>query len=314
MRKKHIALAAAVAAGLASLALVSGASAATAPGALDCPTLTNYNPTHYKLQVGTTVTCTIDGATDVADGPVNVYIKSTPLGNTTVVGTALNHTITFTFTAPADGCETSIVAYGSLGNNASNSLITSGGKSPAGFGYVDAGGNPISVCSTSHPAADLTATKTATGSFDRKYTWGITKAVDKTEIDESSGSATFNYVVKVTHDGGADGNWKVSGLITVDNPNTGDVTGVTVTDAIADANATCAVTGGTSATIPAASAVDFPYTCTYTAAPSSTSELNTGTVAWGAQTVDGARSRQAVRPARPPWTGAPSHRASSTEA
>src|SRR4051812_37181919 len=54
---------------------------ANAPGSLHCA-LPTYNPTHYKLQVGATVTCTIDGATDLPTGTtsITVFIKSSPLG------------------------------------------------------------------------------------------------------------------------------------------------------------------------------------------------------------------------------------------
>src|SRR5438045_7903486 len=48
-------------------------------GALNCP-LPVHNPTHYKLQVGTTVTCTIDGASEVSgQTSTTVFIKSSTL-------------------------------------------------------------------------------------------------------------------------------------------------------------------------------------------------------------------------------------------
>jgi hypothetical protein len=137
-------------------------------------------------------------------------------------------------------------------------------------------------------ADNLIATKDAAPAFNRTYTWGISKAVDKTEIDiAAGGQATFNYTVTVTHDGGTDGSWAVSGNITVFNPNVGDVTDVTVTDAINDLGSTCSVTGGSGATIPGTSSSSFPYTCTYSAAPSAQSETNTASVNWPQQTVGG---------------------------
>jgi hypothetical protein len=135
-----------LAAATAVLAFVPTAAAAHAPGALNCP-LPVYNSTHWQVTVGTTVNCTIDGATDVSDGPVDVFIKSTTLGNTTVVGTALNGTISFSWNVPADRCDTNIVAYGTTGNNTDNRIITPPGGSSAGFGYVDAQGNPV-TCAT----------------------------------------------------------------------------------------------------------------------------------------------------------------------
>ena len=53
-------------------------------GATSLPT---HNPTHYKLQVGATITGKIVGATDIdCEGTVDVIIKSSTLGNTTVTG------------------------------------------------------------------------------------------------------------------------------------------------------------------------------------------------------------------------------------
>ena len=111
-----------------------------AAGALNCP-LSAHNPTHYALQVGTSVTCTITGAEDVSgQSTVDVIIKSSQFGNQTVTGTVTgtgaSTTITFTFTAPANGCDTTVVAYSTNGNNVSGDY--------QGFGYVDAGGNHIS--------------------------------------------------------------------------------------------------------------------------------------------------------------------------
>lgn len=142
----------AVAAG--ALAFVSSASAATAPGGLHC-NLPVYNSTHYALQIGQTVTCTIEGATDViGQTTVDVIIKSTGSGNIVVTGTVVGSTITFSYTAPADRCDTNIVAYGTNGNNTNNSFITPGGTSAAGFGYVDAQGNPI-VCGATPTAVKM---------------------------------------------------------------------------------------------------------------------------------------------------------------
>jgi hypothetical protein len=139
------------------------------------------------------------------------------------------------------------------------------------------------------PAADLTASKNAIPSFTRTYTWGISKSADKTTVLSAGGgeSGPVNYTVSVTHNGGTDSGWTVSGDITVTNPNAaGDnVTGVNVTDAINDANATCTVTGGSNATIPGASSIDFPYTCTYSQAPGASSQTNTATITWPAQTL-----------------------------
>jgi len=154
MRRKlgvcRAALPSAVAIGAAMLVFAPGASAAIAPGALKC-SLPEYNPTKYALQASPTpqtITCTITGASDVSGSTVPVIIKSSNLGNTTVMGSVSGTTITFTFTAPRNGCNTSIVAYGSNGNNTNNSWITPGGTSAAGFAFVDGSGNVIACGST----------------------------------------------------------------------------------------------------------------------------------------------------------------------
>ena len=133
------------------------------------------------------------------------------------------------------------------------------------------------------PADDLTASKTAEGSFDKTYAWDITKDADKTTVtDEVGNTATINYTVTVSHDDGTAGNWLVTGGIEVLNPNDADVEDVDVSDAIAG-DAACAVTGGDNdgvdETIPALGGVTFDYTCTYNTAPSGI-DTNTATVAW----------------------------------
>src|SRR6266568_2820103 len=127
-------------------------------------------------------------------------------------------------------------------------------------------------------AKDLTVSKTATPSFTRTFTWGITKSVDKSEIDiVQGGSAAFNYTVSVTHDSGTDSGWQVAGTITVNNPNGFDVSGVDVTDKI-DNNGSCSVTNGTGLTVLKNSSIQVSYTCTFSSAPSR--GTNTAKAAW----------------------------------
>jgi hypothetical protein len=134
-------------------------------------------------------------------------------------------------------------------------------------------------------AQDLVVFKSATPAFDRSFTWGITKDVDRTRVEQVGGSATFNYTVTVTKSGPTDSGWQVTGSISVFNPNDADVTGVTVTDDINDGNLSdnCVVSGGTNATIPASSSSDFAYTCSYAVAPALATETNTATASWGDQ-------------------------------
>src|SRR6187397_1354413 len=120
-------------AGLVSAAISEGSLAA--PGGL-APTGVKYNPTHWAVRAGDTITGTIVGATDVPDDSecsngdpgVDVFIKSSTFGNTTLCGTLSNNndTITFTWTVPAGACNTTNVAYMTNGNTTNNDLIDDG--------------------------------------------------------------------------------------------------------------------------------------------------------------------------------------------
>src|SRR5262249_28771979 len=184
---------------LLSLAAAPRVEAANAPGAL-CNTpaiagcagatdLPPFNPTHYGLQAGVTITSKILGATDLtgnetcSSGPagVDVIIKSSQFGNTTVCGLlsscpGAGCTITFMFTAPNGpdvcACQTSIVAYGSNGNNATNDIVNDGvhdgtPDSAAGFAFVDSQGQVINSCdcpTTTTTTTSTTSTTTTTTS------------------------------------------------------------------------------------------------------------------------------------------------------
>jgi len=131
-------------------------ASAPCPAATSLPTL---NDTHYKVQVGTTITGMIIGATDAstalapcdATDQVNVIIQSTPLGNTLVCGDLAGVDVTFTYTAPANGCQTSTVSYNKEGHHADNDIIVDGlddNGTPlhpnlAGYAFVDSTGNVI---------------------------------------------------------------------------------------------------------------------------------------------------------------------------
>ncbi|HET9781292.1 MAG TPA: hypothetical protein VFR33_05890 [Candidatus Dormibacteraeota bacterium] len=133
-------------------------------------------------------------------------------------------------------------------------------------------------------AADLQVSKTADTSFTRTFTWGITKSVDNTVIRQSGTTATFNYIVSVTHDSGIDSDWQVAGMITVSNPNTWEDITTNVADAI-DNGGSCSVIGGSNLTVPRTQSVTLPYTCTYASAPTKSSGLNTATAAWDSATA-----------------------------
>jgi hypothetical protein len=80
--------------------------------------------------------------------------------------------------------------------------------------------------------ANLIVSKDAAPAYTRTYNWKVTKSVDKTLI-EQGGSAAFNYTVVAEETGFVDTGWKVTGTITVTNPNDwGSIAGITVSDAI----------------------------------------------------------------------------------
>jgi hypothetical protein len=141
---------------------------------------------------------------------------------------------------------------------------------------------------------DLQVSKTATPSFTRTYTWGITKSVDPANQKISGGLALFHYTVSVTHDSGADGNWQVTGTITVHNPNSEAVTLTGVADATGGGG-TCTVSGDTGQNILAHSdSTGLGYTCTYSSNPGKVTD--TATATWdptAASTPDGSASGSA---------------------
>ena len=131
------------------------ALAGNAVGTLYAPYNFAYNPTHYAAVAGSTYTAWIRGATDVSGSTINVYIKSSNFGNQTVVGTKdLSdgpNSYKFTFTVPVSGwCQTSVVAYGTNGNNIATGRF--------GFAFVDGSGNIIESCVVCTLAASASAT------------------------------------------------------------------------------------------------------------------------------------------------------------
>ncbi|HYI22642.1 MAG TPA: hypothetical protein VEX62_08410, partial [Candidatus Limnocylindrales bacterium] len=133
--------------------------------------------------------------------------------------------------------------------------------------------------------SDLIVTKTAEASFDRSYQWEIEKDVDETYIELRPGDtdATFNYTVEVSHNEGTDGNWKVTGVITVENPNDWqDVTIDSLTDSI-DNGGDCSIDFAATMTVEKSDSNEYPYECTYEGVPDSDAFTNTATASWDAE-------------------------------
>ncbi|MDP9263797.1 MAG: hypothetical protein M3O85_05695 [Acidobacteriota bacterium] len=207
-----------------------------------------------------------------------VHTQTDDFGCASFSVTSFPQTVTFTEgtlgvdwtqTAPADGSSGAFTVSGgviSVAPNPGDNL-----QAP-NFGNH----NPNCVDADTCGDPGLLVTKDANPS--NKFTWTIEKSVDKSEIDLSSGSATFNYTVKVSHDGGT--GWVATGNIRVANTGPADISGITVTDAV-DNGGTCTITdanAGLDETVEAGEHIDVPYTCTYESMPSA--GTNTGTASW----------------------------------
>jgi len=142
-------------------------------------------------------------------------------------------------------------------------------------------GETVTCTFTNTQRQDLTVSKTANGSYNRTYTWDINKSIDETSSSVTispDGTATFNYNVLAKQTGFIDSAWTLTGTITVSNPNSFDVTGVTITDTFAGGG-TCTVTNGTNVTVPANGSVSRDYSCTITSLPNYDAN-NTATASW----------------------------------
>ncbi len=87
----------------------------------------------------------------------------------------------------------------------------------------------VEVCAE----APLKVSKSVDAGYDRTYLWGLTKQVDKTKVDVTAdGTATFEYTVTAVPDGYRDSGHRLSGEVTIENPNEYKDVTVHVTDAV----------------------------------------------------------------------------------
>lgn len=200
---------------------------------------------------------------------------SSPVG----LGTVTANTVapwaqqTFEYSLPFEGVDAACTDY------TNNAWLEVGGTP------IDSDSQKVTVCVSAGPDVS----KTADASYTTTYSWGITKDVDKTRAEIASGTATFNYTVDVTNTA-ADSLWKVTGTISVTNNDFNPMTNVAVTDDILDDSGdTCTVTPGATSIAPSATET-YSYTCTWSKAPSATSQTNQATVTWdgGSATYDAA--------------------------
>ncbi len=153
-------------------------------------------------------------------------------------------------------------------------------------------------------ASDPVVTKDAKATFKRTFPWSIEKTVSCVGgsgpyltyddlVQKLGGTATCNYSIAVTKGAGVDSDWKVTGTISVFNPNAGGSVALDdVTDYIDDPDAqdpepSCVVDTSAGLTVPAEDKVEYPYVCTYANEPDPSSGLNTAAAEWSDQDVGG---------------------------
>lgn len=136
-----------------------------------------------------------------------------------------------------------------------------GAKRPYPIDHVDFCFDPKSDTGVER----LEVKKTAEASWEKVYTWDVEKSVDPSHLELKTGqTGTANWKVDVTQTGFVARNAVVFGTITVQNPNDFDVTGVTVTDALAGAVVDCDGVAGapavsTGLTVPAGATLSCVY-------------------------------------------------------
>lgn len=182
----------------------------------DTATGAAYNPTHWAVLDGATISDTIVGASDavVVNGTVQVEIKSSTHGNTfvtgtfdadgadNIVGTADDNSINFSWTVQSpdgsDICETTVVAYqtGVTGGGAAQfSNVNNSGR--IGLAIVNADG-------TAHECDDDTGgDKFASMSLDKQVACDADGSDGKDLLNILAGKE-ITYVFKIANTGDVD--------------------------------------------------------------------------------------------------------------
>jgi len=142
---------------------------------------------------------------------------------------------------------------------------------------------------------EVQVSKTAATTFVRDWDWTIDKTCDQTALTLSTGqSFDVNCTVSVNA-ASTDGDWAVSGTITVFNPDPNNTATLTsITDQISGLAAPAAVDCGAGFSLPYALASGATLNCTYSSAlPDSTARTNTATVTTSG-VVEGGSGQAAV--------------------
>ncbi len=203
----------------------------------------------------------------------------------------------------APGASVTCTAGGTAAAGSYSNTGTATGTTP-GHGTVD-----DTDTSSYYGVQDLTVAKTATPSFTRTYAWSITKQATPTLVEQvGGGTAPVGYAVAVTQGGHQDSAWKVTGSISVTNPNDFESVQAQVSDVLD--NSTCLVAGlGTDVvTVGPGSTQTVGYVCTYPSAPDNPTTDNTATAAWNgvsAGTPDSSATGRAAVDFTTPAPGSP---------
>ena len=140
----------------------------------------------------------------------------------------------------------------------------------------------VTVCAEDEALVALKVKKTANPAFDRDYDWTIEKTVTNqpTAHIKPGETATFDYQVVATPSTAQDSNFRITGTITIGNPNNVAVP-VTVTDDLDIEDATCAINDADGAVVPASGTLTLTYECQLPDGTSPTTVgKNNATVTW----------------------------------
>ena len=143
-------------------------------------------------------------------------------------------------------------------------------RSPQGPGNGEPTPDPTAVRTVELCAeAPLRVEKTAEAVFDRQFLWELGKTAARDRVETAAGTpAVAEYSVEATPAGHRDSAWRISGDITVRNPNDYKDVLATVTDGAGmGASADCTVDGGGSVPVAAGAAVTLAYECVFADEP-----------------------------------------------
>lgn len=268
----------------------SFSATATHPVLLDVSTST-YNLTSGTYSITVTPGSVIDGTTIPGScfthtNPTN---PNNPHNHNALAGGTIDATVTIVETGIPSGVafDKAVVNQKTGFVNTPGSIVTTTSTVNTASGHIGGdNGSPATLYGASiifynvnvPVTQPLTVSKTAAGTYDTKTTWGLTKTVSPAShtgvSGQVAGTSTWTVTATPTVVGS---NYKVTGNITVNNPNAFAVT-VNVVDALDDATVgavSCPGSGNATGTVPAGGSL----VCAYTASPSTgNATLNTATV------------------------------------